>query len=261
MSDDLAPHFQCKDCGRPVGSSRTSVLAPWVPGECHWCVYLPKMRKDVARRRALGHVVSGVDLDKALAAYRKIPPFVGNLGHVKLTVGHRAEGRFSGHAKVRRRMIRVAYGPSATKAEVLEVLVHEMVHLACPRREGHGERFRLTLRRAARELWGVEVPLLKSSERGHEKNAGYAMDRLVVAELEKKIAEGAVDLFAPDPKEEAAKPSRAEVSKKLVEKRAARAVKMLVRAERNAKAAQRALTRWRTKVRYYERVAARRGGA
>lgn len=216
--------------------------------------------KDASNRRKLGSVVSGIDLSLAFAAYRKHPPFVGNLGrHVKLVVGHRAEARWSGHAAVYRRKIRVAFGPSATKAEVLEVLMHEMVHLACPRRENHGERFRLSLRRAAKELWGIEVPLLKPSERGAEINAAYAMDRLIMAELEKKIAEGAVELFPPIPKTETPRLSRAELAAKTVERRALHAIKMEARAEKRAKSAQRILAKWRAKVRYYEKRAASKG--
>lgn len=57
---------------------------------------------------------------------------------------------------------------------------------------------------------------------------------------------------------EAPESSRAELSTALVEKRAAHAVKMMSRAEKRSKAAQRTLTKWREKVRYYERQAARR---
>lgn len=253
------PNFKCEKCGRGLGASRASVDAPWVPARCFYCES-KLAAKAAAERRKLGHVVLGVDLDKVLAVYRKSPPFVGNLGHVKLEVGHRAEGGTCGRAWTRQRRMRVAVGPGATPARVLEVLVHEMCHLACPPREQHGERFRLTLRRAARELWGIEVPLVAGKNRGEEKNAAYAMDRLITAELEKKIAAGGVELF-PTSKEEAAKRTRAEASKLLVEKRAAHAVRMWWRWERKAKAAQRAMKRWRAKVRYYERAAARRGGA
>lgn len=216
-------------------------------------------RKDAQARRKLGHVVAGIDLRKALAFYRTKEPFIGRLGrHVKLTVGHRAEARWSGHAKTYSRAIRVAFGPHVTAAEVLEVLVHEMCHLACPPKEHHGERFRLTLRRAARELWGVEVPPLSGSERGDRTNAAYAMDDLIMKKLNERLARGELDLspFMPDapaPKD----PKAARAS--LVEKRATHAVRMLVRAERREEAAKRVAAKWRAKVRYYEKVAAKRG--
>lgn len=225
MSDDFAPDFRCP-WGHSVGAQKKDGVA----------------------------VAAGVDIKKAFAAYRKLPPFVGNLGHVKLVVGHRAEAKWSGHAKTYRRQIRVAYGPSATKAEVLEVLMHEMVHLACPRREGHGERFKLTLRRAARELWGIEVPIIQGKDRGDRHNAAYAMDRLIMTALEGLIADGKAETFPYEPETKTKRPPV-----NLVEKRAAHAVKMLARAEKRAKAAQRTLTKWRTKVRYYEKQAAKRG--
>ena len=213
------------------------------------------LQRDAARRRKLGNVAAGVDLDAALAAYRRRAPFLGNLGCITLEVGQRAEASWSGRAFTTRRKIRVAFGPSATRAEVLEVLVHEMCHLACPPRTGHGERFRLTLRRAARELWGVEVPLLRSSERGEEHNAAYAMDRLIMAALEARIGE--VETFPAVVAVAAAPVARVAA---LVEKRASHAARMLARAENRAKNAARLLSKWRQKVRYYERRAAASAG-
>ncbi len=255
FTSEEAAAFKCEKCGRPVGA-QFGPNGPWVPSDCHWCVYLPKARKDVARRRALGHVVAGVDLDKAFAAYRQVAPFKGNLGAIKFTVGHRVEGRWSGHAVPYRRKFRVAYGPGATPAEVLEVLMHEMCHMALPPRTMHNERFRLTLKRAAHELWGIDVPLLSGSDREAHSNAAYAMDSLIMAALEEKIACGEVELFKPEPKTKTPKPTRAELSEKMVEKRAAHTLKMLSRAEARAKAAQHTLTKWRKKARYYEQRAA-----
>lgn len=264
-----AADFKCEVCGGSVGSERSGYGMPWKPSKCFRCES-KRFAKEAAARRKLGAVAAGVDIKKALAAYRKLPPFVGNLGHVKLKVGHHAESKYSGHAKTYRRELRVAYGPSATKAEVLEVLMHEMVHLACPRREAHGERFKLTLRRAARELWGIEVPMVQGKDRGDEHNAAYAMDRLIMKALEGLIAEGKVETFpyvsGANPRSGGGEVRDSEASGAkgprkltLVEKRAAHAVKMLMRAEKRAQAAQRTLKKWRQKVRYYERVAAASG--
>lgn len=254
MTPDFAPDFRCERCGASVGAQRLDG-GPWRPQKCFRCES-KRFAKAAAERRKLGPVAAGVDIQKAFAAYRKLPPFAGNLGrHIKITVGHRAEARWSGHAATYSRALRVAYGPSATKAEVLEVLVHEMCHLACPKREAHGERFRLTLRRAAKELWGIEAPLLKSSERGENHNASYAMDGLIMAELEKLVAAGKVDTFPHEPK---AAPSRSERTMALVEKRAAHAAKMLARAETRLKRAATIAKKWRAAVRRYERTAAKR---
>jgi SprT-like family protein len=253
--NEFAPTFKCQKCGRPVGGSREDG-GPWKPGDCHVCVYLPKMRADVARRRAFGHVVAGVDLDKAFAAYRKLSPFVGNLGKVKLEVAHRMTGGTRGTAYTSRRKLRVAVGPDATPERVLEVLVHEMCHLALPGDVGHGERFRLTFRRACSELWGIDVPLDAPPVNGV---VAYGMGQVATEKLHERIARGEIALFPPDSRVEAPKPSRAELSVKLVEKRASHAVKMMTRAEKRAKAAQRTLAKWRKKVRYYERQAAKTG--
>lgn len=254
MADEIfeAPDFRCDKCGASLGASRDGEVAPWLPTPC-WQCRGRKLAKEAAGRRALGHVAAGVDIDAAFAAYRKLPPFVGNLGPIKLTVGHKAERRWSGYAATYRRKIRVAYGPEATKAHVLEILMHEMVHMALPRREGHGERFRLTLRRAARELWGIECPL---DVPPHGGVIAYGMDLFIMARLEELIAEGKVETF---PAVERPKKTRAEATAALVEKRARHAATMLARAERRLKIAKTVHRRWHEKVSRYERIAAKKG--
>jgi hypothetical protein len=222
---------------------------------CYYCDILPAKRRAAAQRRARGHVVAGVDLDKALAAYRKLPPFKGNLGAIKLRVAHRTAGGTRGTAWPVRRRFRIAAGPDATPERVLEVLVHEMCHLAVPRDTHHGERFRLVFRRACRELWGIDLPRDPPASQGC---IAYGMGEIATKALKEKIASGEIDLFPSAPTVSPTKPSRAELAAKVVEKRAAHAFKMMARAEKRSKAAQRALTKWREKVRYYERQAARR---
>lgn len=247
-----APDFRCNDCGRSVGAHRPDPESPWEPADCYVCVVRPAQRRDVARRRALGHVVAGVDLDQAFAAYRKLPPFIGNLGKIQLVVAHRLELGTRGTAFTVRRKLRIAAGPDATPERVLEVLVHEMCHLAVPSDVAHGERFRLTFRKACLVLWDIDVPLDAPPSGGV---IAYGMGQIATAALKEKISRGEVNLFPKAPSE---KPSRAELTAKVVEKRAEHAAKMLVRAEKRAKAAQRALTKWRKKVGYYERQAARK---
>jgi hypothetical protein len=220
---------------------------------CYYCDILPAKRRAAAQRRARGHVVAGVDLDKALAAYRKLPPFKGNLGAIKLRVAHRTAGGTRGTAWPVRRRFRIAAGPDATPERVLEVLVHEMCHLAVPRDTHHGERFRLVFRRACRELWGIDLPLDPPASQGC---IAYGMGEIATKALKEKIASGEIDLFPAAPP--APKPTRSERSRTLVEKRAARAAKMLAQAEKNLRSVRRSLAKWRTKVRYYERQAARK---
>lgn len=258
---DQQPQFHCPKGHllgwKQDGSART-------PSPC-WRCRDAELRRDAAKRRQLGHVVAGVDVRKAFALYRKLAPFAGNIGrHVTLTIGHKAEGSWSGHAVVysrkrRAQRIRVAYGPAATSADVLEVLVHEMCHLACPSRTGHGEQFRLTLRRAARELWGIELPLLTGKERGAEHNAAYAMDRILIEVLNERLQRGELDLvpFAPDRQESvspevAAARRRAKLAR-VTQARAVHAGRMLARAESDRARAERREAHWRKKVAYYRK--------
>lgn len=213
--------------------------------------------QDAAKRRAAGDVVAGVDVRVAFNALRQREPFAGKLGRTKLSIGHGTHGACSGHQSPSRNRIRITAGPLATSADILETLVHEMTHAVCPDSEGHGERFRRTLRRASLELWGIDVPI-DGIEARHGKIA-YAMDDLIRTELAVRIAAGSVETFPPKPiaaPAPAPKPSRAELSAELVERRAKRAVATLERAEKRLKNAERAVAKWRQKVRYYERRAA-----
>jgi len=84
----------------------------------------------------------------------------------------------------------------------------------------------------------------------------YGMDEVIRKRLDEMIQEGVVDTFPPKALPET--PARAERLAGLVERRQAHVLKMLARAEKRTKAAQRALTKWRAKVNYYERQAARK---
>ena len=254
-SDALpAPDFRCEQCERPVGAHKDGHEHDWEPNDCHWCVRLPAMKRDVARRRKLGHVVAGVDLDKALASYRMLAPFRGNLGKVKLQVGHRMYDGTSGRAFMRQRRIRIVTGSDVTPERVLEVLVHEMVHLACPNHH-HDERFRRVFKRACSTIWGIDVPLDAKPVMG---NISYGMREIATKKLREKIARGEIELFPPDPTVEEPKPSRAEVMANVVEKRAAHAMVMHKRALTRLKRSKTIEERWRKKVRYYERQAAQK---
>jgi hypothetical protein len=249
-----APDFKCPK-GHPLGARRKSLDHDWEPDPCYWCVTLPAKRRDVARRRALGHVVAGVDLDKALAAYKQMPPFKGNLGRRKITleVGHRMDGSVGGRAWLRQRRIRVAAGPDATPERALEVLVHELVHLACPNHH-HDERFRRVFRRACLEIWGIEVPI---DAKPFMRNISYGMGEVAAKLLGKKIDREEIDTFPPDPKPKT--PSRAAAMAEVVEKRAAHALAMHKKAATRLKRAKTLESKWRKKVAYYERQAAKKG--
>jgi len=222
--------------------------------KAHLALARKRRRKETTERRKLGHVAAGVDLDKAIAAYRHVAPFRGALGPIKLQVVQRTDRGTRGTAYMARRKIRIAVGPDATPERVLSLLVHEMVHLVMPRDVHHGERFRLTFRRACLNLWGIEVPL-DAPPRGGV--IAYGMSDLAEKLLQEKIARGETALFPRAPT--MPKPSRAELSAKLVEKRAAHAIKMHTKALSALKRAETREAKWHKKVRYYERQAAEKG--
>jgi hypothetical protein len=204
------------------------------------------------------HPADLIDLQEALRQLATLPVFDDAVQPVrrgiKLDIGRSQRPSFvSGRAFGRERRLRIVVPHYAHAAEILEVLLHELVHLAMPAASSHGERFRRTLARAASQAWGVEVD--PNPPATSDNIRAYALDEHITAALKPLIESGAVVVPTPAP---VAKPSRVEATEALVEKRAAHAVKMLTKAERDVKRAKTREQKWRTKVRYYERVAARR---
>lgn len=178
---------------------------------------------------------------------------------LRVDVGHRVErGDASGHASPSEFKIRVAAGPclddakTQLQASVLEVILHELCHIAAPARAHHNETFRRILQRAAREAWAIDVPI--DLDRGDNDNRAYAMGHRITNELKKLIESGTVELFKARSKQA---PSRTELAATLVRKRAEHATKMLARAERRLKLAKTLHKRWAEKLCYYERRAAK----
>jgi hypothetical protein len=72
-------------------------------------------------------------------------------------------------------------GRETPPARILEVLLHELTHMALPG-HGHDELFRKTFARAVREAWVLEIPIdLRSAHRGHLR--AYAMGDYLVSKL------------------------------------------------------------------------------
>lgn len=124
------------------------------------------------------------------------------------------------------RCLRVHFGDATPVAEVLEVTMHEMLHVwletrwlhtpreqRSKRRPSHGRVFRETLCEAARRMWGVEIDpragkvhrkvartnwwssdgtLVRITE--HREIQAYALDRLIVETLQKALDSGALTL-------------------------------------------------------------------
>jgi hypothetical protein len=201
------------------------------------------------------HPVDFCDVKALLAAFKKLPVFRTtpvSLRSVKLDLGRGKSAGCSGRAFSRQRRLRFVVGFYANGADVAEVLLHELVHLALPSGTAHGERFRLVLARAAREAWGVVLdpnPEPESALWGSRGIAAYVLDRQIQAALLPLLASGAVTLpFFPPGK------PRHEKLASIVEKRAEHAAKMLARAERRLKLARTIAGKWKKKVSYYERA-------
>lgn len=245
-----SPGFFCPDCGKSVGARKPSADAPWEPQACFWCMRRNLQRQAARRRREHPRVLAGVDVDAAVKDLRTVEPLRGLIGRkrIRVEVGHHAEGRSSG--KAWRSRIRVNAGPSASAADVLITILHELCHVATPR-ERHGERFRRVYQRALLEAWGVEVPLNPRGVWG--RIAAYRQDTVARGQLEERIS--AIRTYPPAPKVEL---TRAERNAALVEQRAAHAAAKLHEAERKLKLAKTVHTKWARRVRYYERAAARK---
>lgn len=247
--------FYCPDCGKSVGA-HLDESGQRRPAPCWRCKRRTLQRAVAKRKRETPRALMGVDVDAAVADIRTTPVLADLLGRKKITVdvGHCMSGGCGGRAWRRRRKIRVYSGPEASVGRVLEVVLHELCHLAVDD-HGHGERFRRVFARAVREAWGVEVPI--DVDRGAYQNISYAMGERVWKALDELISAGCcINTYpAAPPKPET---PRAERTAALVEKRAAHAAKMLAQAERRLKIAKTVHQRWRAKVSYYDRVAAKR---
>lgn len=229
-----------------------------------WKKIRAEKEKAAAARRCRPTIAAGVDLLLALAWMRRLP-CLRHVGKVKLVVAHSAYRHSRGTAYLRQRQVRLRIGSEATAAYTLELLLHELVHLALPPKTHHGESFRRLLRVAAREAWGIDVSIDQAPMMGV---VAYGMDDVIRRALDGLLVldPSRVDTFppTPSPTDTTPAPSRAERLAEVVERRARHAEKMLARAERRSKLAQKALIKWRQKARYYERVAAKRatgGGA
>ena len=204
------------------------------------------------------HPLDFCDVRALLALFKKLPVFRTtpvSLRSVKLDLG-RGQGRWcSGRAFTRERRLRLVVGRYANGAQLAEVLLHELVHLALPSGVAHGERFRLTMARAVREAWGIVVDTAPALA-GRWKVRAYVMDDQIRAALLPLLASGAfeIPMLAPRPGRVAlGLRVRFEI---LVEKRAAHAVVMLATAEKRLKRARTIERKWKLKVRYYEQRAA-----
>jgi hypothetical protein len=154
--------------------------------------------------------------------------------------------------------ILLTIGRDVTAARVLLVLLHELTHIACPDKH-HGEAFCAKLVKTARELWGVKLDGWCFVTPGIFTKRAYAIDHMITTELQALLNAGAVTPSAAQVTEPAEPVSLDSRRQELVRKREEHARKMLSKNERQLKAAQARVQKWRGKVRYYEKSAAKRG--
>jgi len=176
---------------------------------------------------------------------------------------------YTGHGRVTMRI-----GDRATVEDAAEVLLHELVHMACPTTAHHGELFCRRLIGCAREAFGLTLDtaaLLRSpATRGcraytidaHITRAMMAvgvaaMLRGEVATVTAAPAPAAVDPVPappvpPPPTAAEVAARRAAAMAAIVESRAAHARTKLAEWERRRAAAVKIAAKWRGKVRYYD---------
>ena len=174
-----------------------------------------------------------------------------------------------GVAHIEPRTIELRLSEYASIEAAAETLLHEIVHCALPVRERHGELFCRRLIACAREAFGLDLDTASLLElpRGRHSKVAYAIDEAIVGAMEAarvgaRLRESAETRFEPPPPEtefdilarqatmQAAREAKAAAR---IAAREAHARKKLVEWQRKVEAAKQAASKWRVKVRYYER--------
>jgi hypothetical protein len=132
-----------------------------------------KPRPVPRRRPASYYAVAGLQLDREMDRLRALPVFAGGpLGERPELKVRRARGRPNrlGFAVPTEHRLSVTAYPGARRGDLLETLLHELVHLhagrAAEARAWHGRTFKLTLARAMSEAYGVAIPIPRASLHG-----------------------------------------------------------------------------------------------
>jgi hypothetical protein len=218
-------------------------------------------------------VFRGVDFKPLTARFWKLEAMRAEGPLPKIRWRALSRGPYAcGRAFTGRGRIVVSVGPSCDIERAAEVLLHELVHMTCPLRENHGEIFRRRLIACAREAFGLSLDtaaLLALGPGKHTKRAYAIDDAIIEVMLKEKIGDKlrqdvTVKFEAPPPETEE------QIQDRRASARAARAVAKeeharakLAAWQKAVKTAQRHVTKWRAKVRYYEKrqlqAAARKG--
>jgi SprT-like family protein len=120
------------------------------------------------------YLVAGVALDEEMDRLRRLPVFAdGPLAEkrpqLKVRRARRRPNRLGFAVPSQFRLSVTAY-PGIRPGDVLETLLHELVHLHVGRareaRAWHGATFKATLGRAMEEAYGVAIPLPRTTLHG-----------------------------------------------------------------------------------------------
>jgi hypothetical protein len=133
----------------------------------------PRSRPGPARPPAY-YVVAGVPLDREMERLRALPAFAGGplatrAPELKVRRAARRPNRLGFAIPSEFRLSVTAY-PGIRPGDVLETLLHELVHLhvgrAAEAHAWHGRTFKATLARAMEEAYGVEGRVRSSTLHG-----------------------------------------------------------------------------------------------
>jgi hypothetical protein len=124
--------------------------------------------------RGSPYLVAGIRLDEELARLRRLPvfaagPLAAAAPELKVRRARRRPNRlgFAGPSQFR---LSVTAYPGIRPGDVLETLLHELVHLhvgrAAEAHGWHGRTFKRTLGRAMREAYGVAIPIPRATLHG-----------------------------------------------------------------------------------------------
>jgi hypothetical protein len=183
---------------------------------------------------------------------------------------HRFGSGAWGNAHVVFRVINLRLDPSGLIEDAVHTLLHELVHCACPPKEHHGELFCRRLIACSREAFGIDLDTAALLDLpAVQGKRAYAIDHAIIATMQAAgvgahLRADPLYRFEPPPvetEEQIAVRRGAKLAERLATKQAhARA--MLEQWERKLAAAKKRATKWRVKVRYYDRrqeAAKRRG--
>jgi hypothetical protein len=223
--------------------------------------HLAEINRAARDRRALVRAWLPLDVPTFVRQVKALPIFKDCPRSIRQTKVKIVPAAFNNGGRAHgNRFVRIRVTPTSHLAWILETIVHELVHCALPDGVVHNERFRRTLARAARELWGVEFEPNPMNE--HGRVLRYALDGKIEEYLRSALDAG-LDypkrtLSAISSEEDIAARRKAETAAR-VEKRSAHAARMLALAESRLKRAKTLEKKWRLKVRRYERLAAKKG--